>query len=88
MSAEAPLTGARAVSPRNPRAVARALRERAEIRRVWLELVRAEPFERVTARILAARLPFRLSISALHWHMRHIRLEACLAEPQSVDGPL
>jgi hypothetical protein len=68
-------------APRNPRAVARSLRERAEIRRVWLELVQAEPFERHDAAAIARRLPFKLSASGIRWHMRHIRTEALLAEP-------
>jgi hypothetical protein len=64
--------------PRNPRAVARGLRERAEIRRVWLELVRAEPFERHTAKDIAKRLPFKLARSTIYWHMQRISVEAQL----------
>ena len=65
--------------PRNPRAVARSLRERAHIRRVWLELVQREPFERHDAKTIARRLPFSLSESAIRWHMRAIRTEAIVA---------
>jgi hypothetical protein len=64
------------VSPRNRKAVRRALRERAEIRRVWLELVNAEPFERRTAKAIARHLPFKLARSTIYWHMQQIRLEA------------
>jgi hypothetical protein len=66
--------------PRNPRAVKRSLREREEIRRVWLDLVQAEPFERHTAEAIRRRLTVRLSRRAVAWHMSRIRLEAALAE--------
>ena len=66
--------------PRNPRAVKRSLRERAEIRRVWLDLVQAAPFERHDAASIAARLHFKLSPSAIRWHMRAIRTEAFVAK--------
>lgn len=62
-------------TPRNPKAVRRAQRERAEIRRVWLELVQREPFERHTAKDIAKRLPFTLARSTIYWHMQRIRLE-------------
>jgi AcrR family transcriptional regulator len=71
--------------PRNPRAVARALRERAEIRRVWLELVQREPFERHTAKDIAKRLPFKLARNTIYWHMGKIRLEAGLAALGSIQ---
>jgi AcrR family transcriptional regulator len=64
--------------PRNPRVVARRLRERAEIRRVWLELVQQQPFERATAKDIAKRLPFKLARSTIYWHMQRIGLEARL----------
>jgi hypothetical protein len=66
--------------PRNRRAIARSQRERAVIRATWIELVQRSPFEPVTARRLAERLPFKLSPSALYWHMDHIRIDAALAE--------
>ena len=69
--------------PRNPRAVARAQRERAAIRAVWLDLVQREPFERHTAKDIARHLPFKLSRSTIYWHMQRISLEARL---ESVTG--
>jgi hypothetical protein len=63
-------------TPRNRKAVRRAERERAEIRRIWLELVQAEPFERHTHKDIAKHLPFKLARSTIYWHMQRIRLEA------------
>jgi hypothetical protein len=71
------------MSPRDPKAVARALRERAQIRHVWLDLVQREPFERHTAKDIARHLPFKLARSTIYWHMQRIRLEA---ELEAVNG--
>jgi len=65
--------------------VTRSLRERAQIRRVWLELVQREPFERHTAKEIARHLPFRLARSSVYWHMQAIRAEAALAALESVQ---
>jgi hypothetical protein len=73
--------------PRNPKAVRRSQRERAEIRRVWLELVQAEPFERHTAKEIAKRLPFKLARNSIYWHMGKIRLEAALEVLGTVQWP-
>jgi hypothetical protein len=65
--------------------VTRSLRERAQIRRVWLELVQREPFERHTAKEIARHLPFKLARSSVYWHMQRIRAEAALAALESVQ---
>jgi hypothetical protein len=54
----------------SPKAVARSLRERAEIRRIWLELHRQRPFARHCAKDVAQRLSFKLSTDAISWHLR------------------
>lgn len=65
------------MTARNRRAVERSLRERAEIRRVWLELVQRWPFERHTAKDIGRQLHgLRLSDNAVRWHMRAIQAEA------------
>jgi hypothetical protein len=79
--------GGRVTGPRNARSVARAQRQRAEIRRVWLELVQLQPFERHTHKDIAKHLPFRLSRSTIYWHMQRIRLEAEL-EAMTATGAL
>jgi hypothetical protein len=71
--------------PRNPKAVKRSLRERAEIRRVWLELVQREPFERHTAKEIAKHLPFKLARNTVYWHMGRIRLDAALEALESLQ---
>jgi hypothetical protein len=73
------------VTARDPKAVQRSLRERAQIRRVWLDLVQREPFERHTAKDIAKHLPFKLAPNTIYWHMGKIRLEAALEALGSVQ---
>jgi hypothetical protein len=73
------------VSRRIPKAVARSLREREEIRRVWLELIRRAPFERHAAGAIGRRLSFRLTDDAVRWHMRAIRASAAIESASGVD---
>jgi hypothetical protein len=68
------------MTARNRQAVERSQRERAEIRRVWLNLVQRWPFERWTAKDISRRLNFTLALSTVYWHMEQIRLAA--AEPE------
>jgi hypothetical protein len=63
------------MATRDLKAVERSQRERAEIRRVWLELVQRQPFARHTIDSIGAKLPFRLARSTIHWHMNAIRHE-------------
>jgi hypothetical protein len=72
------------VSRRKHKAVERSLRERAEIRRIWLELIRRAPFEQHTARAIGRRLSFNLTDDAVRWHMRAIRAAAAV---ELVSGP-
>jgi hypothetical protein len=76
------------VTARNPKAVQRSRREREEIRRVWLDLETRWPFERHTAKDIARRLPFRLALSTIYWHMEQIRIEALKAEAANDSGAL
>jgi hypothetical protein len=72
--------------PRDPKAVENSRRERAEIRRVWLELVQRNPFRRVTADLIRSHLPFQLARSTVYWHMEAIRAEAELERCNSSDS--
>ncbi len=63
---------------RNRKARARSQQVREQIRQVWFDLVREQPFERHTAKSIAQRLPFQLSRSAVQWHMDYIRITAWL----------
>jgi hypothetical protein len=58
--------------PRNPGAIERSLRERAAIKRVWLELLQRRPFARHSAKDVARLLPFQLSDEAINWHLRKL----------------
>jgi hypothetical protein len=73
------------MTARNPSAVQRALYQRVEIRRIWLECVQREPFERHTAKSIGRLLPFRLARSTVAWHMEQIRLEAAQAQTVAKD---
>lgn len=67
-------------APRNRKAYRRGQRHRAEIKRAWLELLREQPFEPVTAAAIAARLPAcPLTLIGIRWHMARIRAEAAVA---------
>jgi hypothetical protein len=59
-------------TPRNAGAVERSLREREEIRRAWLDLLRQRPFARHSAKDVARLLPFQLSDEAINWHLRKL----------------
>lgn len=50
-----------------------SLAKRETIARVWLQLRCGNAYETITPKVIAPKLPFKIGLSALAWHMKQIR---------------
>lgn len=65
----------------NPQAELESARAEAEVRRVWLAQIYRNPFARITAKTIAAELPYYLPRSTISWHMGRLRRKGLPTKP-------